>query len=279
LYRDPGVRNYLFAGLAGLALIFVILFQNGSLEGGLIILLIGAGGLLLRWVAAPPFLLLVLVYFLAFPYGIPDPGPPSAAELVYGRFRVADMMLTAAVVVYLGAQYRLFGLTQQALPQDVGVVQKRGVPPERRPARLIAANEIPRSLWVAGGVVLAGQFVWFLVTGLQVAAGDTIPLRYAEPSRFLSRSGPGTLIPPAQRFVILTGMIVFTALLARLVFGYWRLRVMKPDEAGMVLQDAGWDESRRELTRVESWRRWGRERAERRERERAKCARRATKGD
>ena len=72
-------------------------------------------------------------------------------------------------------------------------------------------------------------------------------------------------------------MIVFTALLGRLVFGYWRLRVMKPDEAGMALQDAGWDESRRELTRVEGWRRWGRERAERRDR--AGRGRRAAKGD
>src|SRR5207248_6308100 len=98
---------------------------------------------------------------------------------------------------------------------------------------------------------------------------------YVEPTRFLTRSATASLSPQAQRFVVLTGLIASTALLGRLVFGYWRLRVMKPAEAGMVLQDAGWDESRRELVRVEGWRRWGRDRATRREQNRTKRDRRA----
>jgi hypothetical protein len=262
LYRDPGVRNYLFAGLAGLAMVFVVFFTKEALEGGLLVVMLGVAGLVLRWTAAPPFLLCVLTYFLVFPYGIPEAGPNSF-ELIEGRFRIADMMLVGAVAVYLIAQYRVLGLTQQAFPQDVGVTRKKNQPQERRPPGLIAAGEIPRSLWVAGGVVLAGQVLWYLITGLQVVPGDFFPLRFEEPTRRFSFAEE-SVSPAATRFVIVTGMIVFPALLARLVFGYWRLRVMNRDEAGMIVQDAGWDETRRDLTRAEVWRKWGRERAARR---------------
>lgn len=264
IYRDPGVRNYLFAGLAGLAMVFVILFQRGSTEGGLVVVMLGIAGLALRWTAAPPFMLCVLTYLLLFPFGIPVAGPPDPFEVTAGRFRIADILLAAAVVVYLGAQYRLLGLTHQALPADAGVTKKGGRP-ELRPSALIGSAELKWFLWVAGGVVLAGQVVWFLVTGLQIVPGERFPVRYVDPSpRFSRPSGGEALNPPAARFVLVTGLIFFTALLARLVFGYWRLRGIRSDEAGMLLQDAGWDESRQELVRVEKWRARGLLRAARR---------------
>ena len=46
-------------------------------------------------------------------------------------------------------------------------------------------------------------------------------------------------------------------LVARLVFGYWRLRVMTPAQGAMLLMDTGWDETKRERVRVEGWRMWG----------------------
>jgi hypothetical protein len=54
----------------------------------------------------------------------------------------------------------------------------------------------------------------------------------------------------STRFVLMAGLVFFGTLLARLVFGYWRLRVMGPAEAAMVVQEAGWDETRREDVRL-----------------------------
>lgn len=261
LYREPGVKNYLFAGLAALAMVFVVLFQNGSDLGGLLVAIIGVAGLVVRWAAAPYLFVVILVYFIVFPLGVPDPGISNPAEIRYGRFRVADMVLVFSAVVYLACQFRVFGLVKQAVPFDR--TPRNGEQPARRPAALIPTGEITRLLYLAAGVVLAGQFLWLFATGVEVNAGSTFPLRVAAPRRlpFDPDESPATLSPVASRFVLLTGVVFFGTLLARLVFGYWRLRVMGPAEAAMVVQEAGWNETRREDVRVAKWR--ARARAER----------------
>jgi hypothetical protein len=85
---------------------------------------------------------------------------------------------------------------------------------------------------------------------------------------------PGGLNAGATRFVILVGLLFFGTLVARLVFGYWRLRMMGPAEGGMILLDGGWSETSRERQRVEKWRIWGRKRAE----EQAKAAEKSNTG-
>jgi hypothetical protein len=66
----------------------------------------------------------------------------------------------------------------------------------------------------------------------------------------------------ATVFFVLLGLLFFGTLVARLVFGYWRLRLMGSAEGGMVLLDGGWVETKRERSRLEKWRVWGRDRAE-----------------
>ena len=66
----------------------------------------------------------------------------------------------------------------------------------------------------------------------------------------------------ATRFVVLVGFLFFGTLTARLVFGYWRLRMMGPAEGEMILLDGGWSETSRDRQRIEKWRIWGRKRAE-----------------
>ena len=63
------------------------------------------------------------------------------------------------------------------------------------------------------------------------------------------------------RFVVLVGVLFFGMIIARLVFGYWRLRMMGAAEGGMILLNEGWSETRRERQRQEAWRIWGRKRA------------------
>jgi hypothetical protein len=255
------VRNYLFAGLAALAMVFVILFERGSDLGGLLVVVLGAAGLALRWSAAPPVFVLVLTYFLVFPLGVPDPVSLGGFEIVESRFRVADLLLAFSVVAYLACQYRVLGLVYQAVPSDTRFPTK-DEEPTRRPPALIRPGEIARLLWLTGAVVLAGQLAWLLVTSAEVVPGEVFPLRLGSAARlYRSPDQRAGLSEPAARFVVLAGLVFFPALLARLVFGYWRLKVMGPAEARMVVLDTAWNEARREHDRVEKWRARGRRRA------------------
>ena len=51
---------------------FLVMFMNGSDIGGLLVVVLGLAALLLRWTAAPPFLLLIVVYFQLFPFFVPE---------------------------------------------------------------------------------------------------------------------------------------------------------------------------------------------------------------
>jgi hypothetical protein len=274
LFFDPAVRNYVFAGLGALAMVFVILFALSGPIGGVMVVLLGVAGMLRRWPASPGFVLLLVLWFVLFPGGIP-PGFDSPFEVVEGRFRVADLMLAFSLTVYVACHYRLYGLSAQALPFE-NTVRKKGEKPYRRPPEVIRPGEITRLLVVAGVVVIAGQVAWLIVTGLAVDPGEFIPLQLADDPRTFRRGVPSEAMSTGfSRFVILTGLLFFTTLFARLVFGYWRLRMMGPAEAGMMLQDAGWDETRRENTRLEVWRAWAKKQAEARAKAAAKQAAKA----
>jgi hypothetical protein len=258
MFLNPGVRNYLYAGLAALAMVFVIMFGRLSDIGGFMIALIGAAGLLLRWPAAPAFVLMLLFWFLIFPFGIPDPDTVSQ-EFDAGHFRLEDVLLVASVLVYLACHYRVYGLTTQAVPHEQRFPGKRSER-VRRPTDLIRQGELPRLLYFVVGVVIAGQLVWLFVSRIEIDVLADFPLRRAAWRRF-SPARADEIPPGLTRLILTTGLLFFGTLLARLVFGYWRLRRMSPAEGGMVLQDAGWDETRRERTRVETWRKWQAERA------------------
>jgi hypothetical protein len=252
-FADVRVRGLLFAGLGGLAMLFVVLFERGADIGGLLIAVLGAAGLVLGWRGSPAFVLLVLLYFLIFPYGLPPP-EEDPSELEYGTFRVADLLLAAALVVYLSAHYRLLGITQLAMPAEPGGFGRKTTP-RTRPADLIRKGELARTFYLTAAVVLAGQIVWAVVTNLEVDTLGDFPLRFADKSTL--RRDHGDMGPWRTRLVAVVGMLFFGTLFARLVFGYWRLRTMSPAEGAMLLTDAGWDETRRERVRVEGWRMWG----------------------
>jgi hypothetical protein len=249
MFENPATRNYLFAGFAALAMVFVVMLQQASDVGGLMLVLLGAAGMVLRWPAAPVLFLLLLFWFLIFPFGIPDPDS-MPLEFDAGSLRVADMLLVFSVVVYLASHYRVYGLTTQAVPFDQRFPRKKEKP-LRRPTDLVGDGELPRLLYLTGGVVLAGQLAWVFVTSFEVDVLADFPLRLVEGRRAFGERSAGM-----TRFILTTGLLFFGTLLARLVFGYWRLRRMTPAEGGMILQDANWDETRRERVRVERWRNW-----------------------
>jgi hypothetical protein len=257
-FADVRVRSLLFAGLGGLAMVFVVMFERGSDVGGLLVAVLGAAGLVLGWRRSPVFVLLILLYFLIFPDGLPPPYEDEF-ELSDGNFRLPDLLLAAALVVYLSAHYRLYGITTQAMPLDAGGYGRKPAP-RKRPPDLIRQGELARLFYLTGAVVVVAQIVWAVVTNLEVDVLADFPFRISDvPPR--RRDANSDLASWRTRLVAVAGLLFFGALLARLVFGYWRLRRMSPAEGGMVLQDAGWDETRRERTRVETWRKWQAERA------------------
>lgn len=249
-FADERVRTLLFAGLGGLALLFAALFLRGSDVGALLVAVIGAAGLTIGWRASPGFVLLILLYFLIFPDGIPELYPDEE-ELEFGHFRVGDLLLVAALVVYLSAHYRLFSITTHAMPAEGR--SKAG--PWKRPAGLIRRGELLRLLYGTAAFVVAGQIVWGVVATVEVDVLAPFPFYLPEDATAFRRRG-GDLNPWLTRLVALAGLLFFGTLLARLVFGYWRLRLLTPAEGAMLLTNTGWEETHRERVRVEGWRMW-----------------------
>jgi hypothetical protein len=260
LFSDSMVRNFTFAGLGALGMMFLILLEQASDYGGLMIVVIGSCGLLLRWSAAPIFVLLILTWFLIFPLGVPWEYYRNPSEIVEGRFRITDLMLVLSLLVYLACQFRILGIVSQAIPFD-GPIRRKDETPARRPPALISPAEFGIMLGGCVAFAFAGQLLWWLVNSVEVVPTEDWPLQMIE-----SRSGADYLRGGMQtgmaRFVVLVGLLFFGTLIARIVFGYWRLRMMRPAEGAMVLLDGGWSETHRERQRQEAWRIWGRKRAQ-----------------
>lgn len=258
---DPAVRNYAIAALAGLALVVMALLEQGSDIGALLIAVVGAGGVLLRWRAAAVGVIILLTYFQFFPFGSPlSPTFSYRGRIADHRFEFMDVLLVFAVVVYVIAQFRLLALLARAMPA-VGATPNKNEPVIRRPPALIRAGEVRTMLLAAFGLVIVGQLTWFLVTSLEVAPVKPLPLAWTDARPAFSE--PPRFLPPwASRFYVIIGMLFAGTMLARLVFGYWRLRTLGREEASMFLLDQGWRETSRERQRQEKWRAWGRARAE-----------------
>jgi hypothetical protein len=168
------------------------------------------------------------------------------------HFQVMDVILVGAVVVYFACQYRLASLTRLAMPFDAPPAQRpKDAQPPRRPAALVADDEMGRLFLVAGLCVLLGQVVWLLVAEFRPALGRIPPVA----SVGYDHSDAG------NRFLMLAGLVAAVGLGAGLTFWYWRLARLSAAEARMVLLDVQWFESRRELNRQEKWRAWGRARS------------------
>ncbi|HXD87853.1 MAG TPA: hypothetical protein VN641_15275 [Urbifossiella sp.] len=251
MVQDAAVRNYLFAGFAALVMVFLVMFSKNSDVGGLTLALLGAAGMLFRWPAAPSIFLLLLLWFLQFPFGLP-PAYSDNRELRYGLLRVTDVLLAFSVVVYLASHFRIYGMTTQAMPVEPQFGSWRPQP-IRRPATMSRGNEVVRFLYLAGAAVLAGQFLWLLTTAFEIDVAGDFPLQVADEVPRWRRGGDFALW--YARMLVILGLGFFGTLLARLVFGYWRLRRLSAAQGRMMLQESDWTETRRERVRIEVWKR------------------------
>ncbi len=279
LFNDPDVRNFTFTTLGALGMIFLILLENGSDIGGLLIVIVGVCGLILRWTASPILVLLILTYFMIFPFGVPGDSIEDFTAIDEDHFRVTHVLLVMSVLVYLACQYRILGLVHQAVAFD-GQIRRKDEPPARRPAALIRPAELGIMLGICGALVFSGQMIWWFANSVEVVPAEDFPLKWAEPDRTTTEHSlasrrdvpaPGSISTGVTRFVVLVGFLFFGTLIARVVFGYWRLRMMGAAEGGMILLDGSWSETSRDRQRIEKWRIWGRKRTEAQANEAAKA--------
>ncbi|HEY2784843.1 MAG TPA: hypothetical protein VGJ05_07695 [Fimbriiglobus sp.] len=250
LVRDPAIRTAAFVTAAcGLVAFGALFLFRGPVAAG-IPTAFAVYALLLRAVWPVGVYIISVAFLLFMPDGTPITlGSQTTFMVRNGGFALSDMMLVAAVLTYVIAQYRFLGLTRQALPFDADSSFGRKDGAVRRPATLQADREVK---WLVGSAVAAmafGQLVWYVLAHVQFDFLLTLPLRWVPD---YGRDFEGISIGPAlNRFVLLALAGMVAAGTGRLVFWYWGLLRLSREEAVATVTDAGWHEARRELATQE----------------------------
>ncbi len=251
---DERVRGYVMVAGCALISVFVIQLSTGSLIAGGIPMLIGIVAMMLRWTAMPGFFVVAVAYLAVNPFGVPmsrySDGP---SRLLSSSFSPFDMLLVAAVLVYLHAQFRVYSLAQQAFPDErVKAARSKRDSLDRRPPRLISENELLMMILFALGTTIVGQFIWLLITQLEVDSKVFPPIRLR---RFtIDRIRPDLFNAAVSRSLLFALGLGSLVGLLRFVLWYWQIRQWNREEAKLLLLDTGWQESRREFSRIETWR-------------------------
>jgi len=242
-FREPAICVYIFIGLAALIICHTQMIQRFNNEGSLICIFIAGAGLILRWVISPVLFLILVTYLLI------DPNFQGLLTLSWGSSYRSDLfssvLLSASVLAYLIAQYRVLSLTHQSMPIDPAPRRKGQPAPltPRRPISLIAEGEPIAALALGLGAVAIGLAAWSL-------------LSWYERDRRLS--GHWGITRPFARSMLVLWTIGTIALLAGVFFRYVSMRRMGRLRARMMLQNMFWEETRREQERIQRWRRWAR---------------------
>jgi hypothetical protein len=251
---DERLRSYVVVVAAALLVIFVSGLIAGTLIAGLVPALIGIVGLTMRGGALPMVCVVAVAWFQALPFGVPIRGA-TPIDPRFTHFRVQDLLLIAAVMIYLIAQYRLFSLAHRVVPDDrlVKVRRADSGPPELRNADDVEEREIPQLLVVATAALIAGQLLWLILSETVLDFRSLPPFRgrpggFRDSWHYASRE---------ILFALGLGLALF---FGRLTFWVWKLKTMSRDEAQLALADTGWVEMRREAARLETWRIYGKRR-------------------
>jgi hypothetical protein len=256
-------RAYLTIGLFATGLLGLCLVERGTGPWLVLPPMVAAAGLYFRWLRAPVFVLLGSTIAVLI-----------AQRTNPGHLPVADAMLSATLIGYVAAHYRLcsfggtlyppdsrrllrpkppgepalpgwleFLMLVTVVPYIVYSVTRKPRSPGRepevaRPRRAAAApDEIPRLLISAALAPLAALGLWLAVRSVPV------PLR----------------IWPSQWRLGLSIWFFFIAVCAVAgLAGYFSLRRMSLLEARLRLHDALWSETRAEQRSVARWIRWRR---------------------
>lgn len=256
----PPITPQHYQVLCGLCLgvAFLVQYQQGVWVAGLLTLLIGVLGIVLKIRLSPLLVLLPVAggqIFPRFDLTIRAVDLDWLAER-YPLLQVPDVVLCGAVLGYLAGHYRLHALWYSILPRDprrrfqretplvVPAEQVGKVAPQRRSADSLTPAEFTRFVLQLPLFALLAQGALYLLT---------------------PRWSLVELSPRWMQLLVLVWALVVGLFIAGQFFRYWRRRNMSRATAVLLLQDVLWHETRGEQRRVSRWLAWWKLR--RRERE------------
>jgi hypothetical protein len=281
---EQGERHYFFICLAALLVLQLVLLARPlprwtlSVRTYLPLLglwpaLLGGAGLMLRWRLAPVLVLLALAVLLFL--------APSRSA----RDPVQDMLLGAAVLTFVIANYRLQSLQQFVFPRDPrhralagkpqaprrkqqgrGIPAPAALPGRRRAGRLVSLEELSFLLVTVMLWVGVAPFCYPFVESEPLPAGYERHWweRIDNPALQSLASGLEGLVELVWQFRGGFWLLGGGVLLASLLLNHLLFRRQSPEEAALFLQDMVWKETRREQRRLNRWLAWARLRQEKR---------------
>jgi hypothetical protein len=256
--EEAAVRNYILICVAALFLILVS--DQGDLGGALTLLpvLAGALGLIMRTSMGSIMLLLTLGAKI-FLVHLMRPSWVRVSRFEQAAFRLTDILLGLGVLAYVIAHYRLVGLVRNIFPLDprrrelVPRPDRRGMVSrqveERRSKRLVEPLEFALMLVALPVFTLLAHVVWKLLR---------LPARWS-----------GVDLPdwlwPWTGLIWPVWMLAMVLLATWGLISYWARRGMSATEGQIILQDAMWEETRREQRWINRWLAWDRRQRRRKE--------------
>jgi hypothetical protein len=249
----PLVRDYSAVALGALAVSGLILYFERLGIWGLVVVLVGVVGVLVRWgLAAGLFLVLLTVFTLFEPHVSFHPG----------RFRrrgtdMTDLILAVAVVAYVAAQLRLQTLTRFAVPPDP---RRQFRPPGKRvKGRWLLPTEPAHRTTAEGN---PGEVVLLLIgAAIFVLVASLLWFRLASESPPMWVDFP----PPLWHIVVVVWSTVLALAAMHAFLAYLGRTYAGRDESLLYLQDQLWTATRGEQRRLNRWLAWARLRRQRKE--------------
>jgi hypothetical protein len=254
LYRSPAL-NYLAVCGAGLAVLVLMLLNQGQSQLlTLLVLAAGVLGVLTRVAIAPLTLLLLIAVSQLMQQLTWVDFRWRWLEQSRAEFVPADLLLAAGLLAYTVGHYRLQSLTRHIVPPDVrlrvlyryqrpaGLDRALPTVERRRAARLVTPTELVFLLLGLPVWVLLGQVAWHFLA----RARDVLAREY----------NVHEWLPWVARLVTLALVLIGGLVLTAAVLRYVRRWRMTADEARLVMQDVLWNETRGEQRWFARWLTW-----------------------
>jgi hypothetical protein len=212
---------------------------------------VGAVGVMARWRAAPPLLLLGLTILELYHRATQ---PYYFHTVVWQDTMFTDVGLCAAVLAYSAGQYRLLTLTHSVFPVEArgrhARSDKRSAPADARQRR---SPHLPRSWEII--VLVVAAVGWAVGVSLYWLVLSVIP-------------APLELPRGVWRGLLLIFTVGLTTAVLGAAAAYLNWLTTSPAEHLLFLQDVAWRETRREQNQINRWLTWARLRRQRRKEKR-----------
>jgi len=252
--NSPVYRHYLLVCLAALLAIMAVLLEKGLGQWSLLPATLGCLGLAARIRGGPVLVLLGLLWLLLARSTGLDPMRWGRLLLVGQRFSLApaaawltplDLALACAVLAYVSAQYRLFGLAENLFPRDANQRDAAREPPrgpdgvllrpllQCRSADKVPAGELPTLLMSLPAWCLLGA------TGWLVLATKASPI-------------PGLPVELWRAVLLVWAVGLFLAATTA-GLGYLAQTQATPAEHRLYLQEQLWRQTRGDQGRLNRW--------------------------